>query len=233
MTLCKRIAHFPLRCNLMIYRRLVQGLKRYVDQVNNPYPPTEKLLFSFATPSDIARWRAFSDAEYGGSSTAQLARCEDDKEAATFSGRYSTSIDGDNETLLQRSGFCGITSKAEEGVYCNLDDFNTLVLRVRGDGRKYIANLRTENWVVGQARNHDIYQAFLFARAGEWQDVEIPLSRFLLTWKGRVVDELVHMNRQRVTSVGLSLAGGSQLQPDGEFRLDIRWIKAASRPGYL
>ena len=25
---------------------------------------------------------------------------------------------------------------------------------------------------------------------GEWSEVEIPLSRFLLTWKGRVVEEV-------------------------------------------
>ena len=37
--------------------------------------------------------------------------------------------------------------------------------RVLGDGRKYIANFRTENWVVG-SRNHDVWQAFLFARRG-------------------------------------------------------------------
>ena len=37
--------------------------------------------------------------------------------------------------------------------------------RVFGDGRKYIANFRTENWIVG-SRNHDVWQAFLFARCG-------------------------------------------------------------------
>jgi Complex I intermediate-associated protein 30 (CIA30) len=45
----------------------------------------------------------------------------------------------------------------------NLDDYDALVYRVFGDGRKYIVNLRTENWVVGES-SKDIWQAFLFAR---------------------------------------------------------------------
>ena len=70
-------------------------------------------------------------------------------------------------------------------------------------------------------------------RPGEWQDVEVPLSRFLLTWRGKVVDEVVHMNRGRVISLGISLAGGAKLQPDGPFKLDIKWIKAVSKRGLL
>lgn len=42
-----------------------------------------------------------------------------------------------------------------------------MVFRVHGDGRKYIANLRTENWLVG-GRSHDVWQAFLFARSASF-----------------------------------------------------------------
>lgn len=47
----------------------------------------------------------------------------------------------------------------------HLEDFDTLAYRVRGDGRKYIASLRTENWIV-DAKSQDVWQAFLFARCG-------------------------------------------------------------------
>lgn len=45
----------------------------------------------------------------------------------------------------------------------DIDEYDHVVFRVHGDGRKYIANLRTENWLVG-GRSHDVWQAFLFAR---------------------------------------------------------------------
>jgi Complex I intermediate-associated protein 30 (CIA30) len=53
-------------------------------------------------------------------------------------------------------------AQVAEGVL-DLDDYDTLAFRVRGDGRKYIASLRTENWMV-DAKSQDVWQAFLFAR---------------------------------------------------------------------
>ena len=51
----------------------------------------------------------------------------------------------------------------ENGEQLDIDEYDHVVFRVQGDGRKYIANLRTENWLVG-GRSHDVWQAFLFAR---------------------------------------------------------------------
>lgn len=54
-------------------------------------------------------------------------------------------------------------SMQETGEQLDIDEYDHMVFRVHGDGRKYIANLRTENWLVG-GRSHDVWQAFLFAR---------------------------------------------------------------------
>ena len=56
------------------------------------------------------------------------------------------------------------TLHLQEGDYLDLDERDVLVLRVRGDGRKYLVSLRTDNWVVGGVNNHDVWQAFLFAQ---------------------------------------------------------------------
>lgn len=68
----------------------------------------------------------------------------------------------------------------------------------------------------------------LVCRPGEWMDVEIPLSRFLLTWRGKLVETKVEMNPRRIRSLGISLAGGSELQPDGPFSLGLRSISAVN-----
>lgn len=41
--------------------------------VQNPIPPSEKVLFSFNTEKDLARWSTFTDQEFGGQSEASLA----------------------------------------------------------------------------------------------------------------------------------------------------------------
>ena len=40
--------------------------------VQNPYPEAQQTLFQFSSPADLALWNVFSDAEYGGKSTAEL-----------------------------------------------------------------------------------------------------------------------------------------------------------------
>lgn len=52
----------------------------------------------------------------------------------------------------------------EESVaFEGLDEYDALVFRVLGDGRKYIANIRTDNWITG-GESHDVWQALLYAR---------------------------------------------------------------------
>ena len=141
----------------------------------------------------------------------------------------------------------------------SLDEYDTLKFRVFGDGRKYLASIRTENWIIGDATSADVFQAFLFARCGglgcgrhvlwhlmpcitaqssipepgpkhccrknEWSEVEIPMSRFLLTHKGRLVETHVEMNRARIVSFGLALATGDA-EPEGPYSLGLDWIAA-------
>jgi NADH dehydrogenase [ubiquinone] 1 alpha subcomplex assembly factor 1 len=63
-------------------------------------------------------------------------------------------------------------------------------------------------------------------RANEWQDVSIPLERFLQTWRGKLVEHPEALNPQRIRTLGISLAGGADLQPEGSFKLEIASIKA-------
>lgn len=64
-------------------------------------------------------------------------------------------------------------------------------------------------------------------RKGEWDEVHIPLHRFLLTYKGHLVEQHVEMNPARILSFGLSLAGGDY-EAEGPFRLGVDWIKAVN-----
>lgn len=150
---------------------------------------------------------------------------------AEFSGRFSTELGDSAHARLKRSGFAGFSLRARPpGSTIDIEDFDSLVFRLRSDGRKYIASVRCDSWIVDD-KSHDVWQAFLFARKGEWEEVEVPLSRFLLTWKGKVVEEVVELHPKRITSIGISLAGSQGLQEEGDFRLGIEWVAARNNLG--
>lgn len=47
-------------------------------------------------------------------------------------------------------------------------------------------------------RADHIFAASHPARPGEWSNVEVPLDRFLLTWRGKLVETRMEMNPRRV-----------------------------------
>lgn len=58
-----------------------------------------------------------------------------------------------------------------------------------------------------------------------WEEVELPLDEFVLTYRGRVVEHNVEMNKSKITGLGISLLGHEE-QPEGSYSLDVQWIKA-------
>ena len=63
-------------------------------------------------------------------------------------------------------------------------------------------------------------------RKGGWQDVTVPLDRFLQTHKGRLVETRSEMNIHRILSLGISIASLGDVKQDGPFNLGIESIKA-------
>ena len=55
----------------------------------------------------------------------------------------------------------------------------------------------------------DAFEAFLFAPAGRWADVIVPMRRFLKTDRGRVMEHEYEMSASRVTGLGLAVANHS------------------------
>ncbi|KAL2641600.1 hypothetical protein R1flu_009187 [Riccia fluitans] len=193
-------------------------------------PPAEQILFRFATLKDIQHWDAYSDAVYGGLSTAALKPSEDNCETGVFTGSLSTELADSAPVRLKRSGFTGM--RTIEGRHnLDLEPFDTLVFRVKGDGRVYITSLRTENWVMGPVdAEFNQWQAFLFAPKDEWFTVKIPLNRFLPTWRGKILNAEHGMNFARITGLGISttveVSPEGAVRGPGDFRLELEWIKA-------
>ena len=124
---------------------------------------------------------------------------------------------------LKRSGFAGCSTKdLPAGEFIDLDAFTALRYRVRSDGRKYVASIRTDNWVTGG--KEDLWQCFLFAPKDTWADVVLPIGRFLKTWRGGVLEHEYEMSKSKVVGLGLAVAGGG-VEPPGRFRIELASVQ--------
>ncbi|XP_023532002.1 probable complex I intermediate-associated protein 30 isoform X1 [Cucurbita pepo subsp. pepo] len=194
-------------------------------------PPTEKYIFSFNAKQEVKKWHLYSDSEYGGMSTASLEITETGNQLrGVFSGKLSLDVNENSRWNINRSGFCGMRSKKFDG-FINLDLYDSIALRLKGDGRCYISTIYTENWVNSPGQEEDnSWQAFVLAPKDDWYIAKIPLDRYLPTWRGNIIDSEMEMNPSRIVSMSLSVnaaAGvpGARSGP-GDFNLEIDWIKA-------
>ncbi|GCB61522.1 hypothetical protein scyTo_0012933, partial [Scyliorhinus torazame] len=103
--------------------------------------------------------------------------------------------------------------------YYDLSNFNTLYLRVRGDGRPWMVNISSEMYFTHQ--KDDLYNYFLFTRGGPyWQDVKIPFSKFFLSSRGRIQDNQHPLWLDKINTIGFTLGD----KVDGPFQLEIDFI---------
>ena len=264
---------------------LARRALRWLKDVQDVAPASQEVFMSFRDERDVeSRWRAWSDAEHGGMSSASVSwiprpeGAEDgDEGAMVLAGTLSTDTvrpltrlepapgatptidpwsgakvtkavdvgadesqtsnsstspaDGSNPDdvkprvtkSLKRSGFAGCSTKdLPPGEFIDLDAFTAIRYRVKSDGRKYVASIRTDNWVTGG--KEDLWQCFLFAPKDVWADVIIPKSRFLKTWRGGVLEHEYEMSASKVMGIGVAVAGGG-VEPPGDFRIELASVE--------
>ncbi|KAK9716263.1 hypothetical protein RND81_06G222100 [Saponaria officinalis] len=218
------------------FRSLVQASlnatkKALTWNLDDLMPPVEKYIFDFSSKEQIKKWHLYSDSEYGGLSSASLeVTDEGDGSKGLFSGNLSLDVTEGSTWNIKRSGFCGMRSKKFDG-FIDLDAYDTIALKLKGDGRCYISTIYTENWVNSPGQQEDnSWQAFVYVPAGNWYIAKIPLARYLPTWRGNVIDASMEMNPSRVLGMSLSVNAeggvpGARSGP-GDFRVEIDWIKA-------
>ncbi|CAH9134274.1 unnamed protein product [Cuscuta epithymum] len=131
---------------------------------------------------------------------------------------------------MTRSGFCGMRSKKFDG-FIDLDAYDTIAVKLKGDGRNYISTIYTQNWVNSPGQEEDnSWQAFVFVPKDDWYIAKIPLSMYVPTWRGNIINAKLEMNPSRVLAMALSVnaEGGVPGARSGprDFHVEIDWIKA-------
>lgn len=209
-----------------MWSRTWTALQRAAKQSMEPGKPMEPVeMFCFAGKEALKKWEVFSDADHGGRSHVKWEWTDGkDGGEACFHGHLRTDVD--EKSRLTRSGFCGIRSLPPSSGHLPMEACNVITFRVFGDGRRYIASLRTDNWIAPPGAPPDLWQAVLDPPPGTWHTVRLPLDAFLLTWKGRLVDTLETLPDNRVVSVGIAAACEADVAQPGPFALRLAAIGA-------
>ena len=168
---------------------------------------TLRPLLDFAAPDAAQRWQAVNDGVMGGVSDGRFRMTAD--RTMEFFGRLS---------LENNGGFASVRTKPTN---FNLHAGDTLVVRVKGDGREYVLNLYTKSRQMAFS-----YRTALPTAKNEWTEVAVPLEEFIPTSFGNRVQGMGPVEPNQINSLGFML---SDKQP-GPFNLEIDWVKIVPAP---
>ncbi|KAK6306879.1 hypothetical protein J4Q44_G00220270 [Coregonus suidteri] len=180
-----------------------------------------RVIWEFRGPESLEQWTVSSDREIGGRSEAYLKLGRNNATCLMY-GTLCSAPPRDGETRY--SGYCTLRSKPPMGSFDSKkhhdwSSFNTLHLRIRGDGRPWMINVGAETYFSHQ--KDDMYSYFLYTRGGPyWQDVKIPFSKFFLSSRGRVQDDQHPLWLDKVNTIGITLGD----KADGPFQLEIDFV---------
>ncbi|XP_075610576.1 complex I intermediate-associated protein 30, mitochondrial [Balearica regulorum gibbericeps] len=180
-----------------------------------------RVLWEFRSQEDLNKWVISSDVEIGGKSEVYL-KLGRNNQAALLYGTLNTEVPRDGETKY--SGYCSMRAKPPVGSfarkkYYDWSNFNSLYLRVRGDGRPWMVNIYTDPYFSHQ--KDDLYNYFMFTRGGPyWEEIKIPFSKFFLSSRGRVQDDQHPIWLDKICTLGFTIGD----KVDGPFQLEIDFI---------
>ncbi len=166
-----------------------------------------RALFEFAGADAAREWQTVNDGVMGGVSEGRFRIT--DRKTLEFFGTLS---------LRNNGGFASVRSRAGR---LGLEKGDTLVARIRGDGREYSMNL-----YLNRPMRAFSYRVTFQTRRDEWMVVRLPLDQFEATSFGRVVGDAGAVKPQEIESLGFLLGD----KKSGPFKMEIEWIKVV-RPG--
>lgn len=164
-------------------------------------PAPDVAILARFDAQEVARWSAFDDVIMGGVSASRMSF---EAEHGVFSGLVSLENEG---------GFASVRSTPRDW---GLDGARGLALRVRGDGKTYKVNARTNDGTAGGS-----WQGTFTTAAGEWITVRLPFTEFVPRMRGRPLDA-GPLDPAAVRTLGLLITD----KQAGPFRLDVAWVGA-------
>lgn len=163
---------------------------------------TPKVLLDFSGADSIKEWQTINDGVMGGVSEGKFKITE--KKTLEFFGTLS---------LENNGGFASVRTKAKK---LGLEKGDTLLVRVRGDGREYWMNLQVPRPLTAFS-----YRTTVQTKKDEWIEIKLPLDKFEATSFGRPVKDAGPVDPQEINGLGFLLGD----KKAGPFKLEVEWIK--------
>lgn len=159
-------------------------------------------LFDFTEADPAKQWQTVNDGVMGGVSEGKFKIT--DAKTMEFFGTLS---------LANNGGFASVRTKAKK---LSMEKGDTLVAKIRGDGRQYMLNLYPNKQRMAYS-----YRATVQTKKDEWIEVKVPLEKFEATSFGRIVKNAGLVKPEEINALGFMLGD----KKAGPFKMEIEWIK--------
>jgi monofunctional biosynthetic peptidoglycan transglycosylase len=169
-------------------------------------PGIRHVVFDFDSPASSGEWLSVNDDVMGGVSEGSV-RVTDDG-LLEFTGLVS---------LENNGGFASIRSRPSKR---DLSEFEGLLLRVRGDGKRYACNIRTDYEIVAGS-----YQQRFETSKEEWQEIPLRFQDFAARAFGQALRDAPNLDAAMIRSLGFTIAD----KQAGPFKLEVDWIGAIKK----
>ena len=155
-------------------------------------------IYTFSTQTNIKEWRIVNDGVMGGISQSSLVLT--DAGHGQFSGHVS---------LANNGGFASVQLNTTIKL---AEEKKFIVLRVKGDGKRYEFRLKGE---ISQSESY-VHQ---FTTSGEWENIKLPISEFYPQFRGRKLN-IPNFNFENIEQLSFLIAN----KQEEDFELLIDWI---------
>lgn len=155
-------------------------------------------IYTFSNQTNIKAWRIVNDGVMGGISKSSLRLT--DAGNGQFSGHVS---------LANNGGFASIQLNTTIKL---TEEKKFLVLRIKGDGKRYEFRLKGE---ISQPESY----VHSFETSGAWETVKLPIGDFFPQFRGRKMS-LPNFNFKNIEQISFLIAN----KQEDDFELLIDWI---------
>jgi len=155
-----------------------------------------QVIFNFTTTAAIDQWRIVNDGVMGGLSQGSFSLNSEGH--GLFKG--AVSLDNNGGFTSIRYQFSPLTTNKN----------SKIKLRLKGDGKEYQFRIKDD------ARQYYSYTSS-FQTNGDWQEIEIPLSQMIPTFRGRKLD-LPNFSKSQIEEIVFLI--GNKKEEQFELLLD-------------